>query len=256
MYVAVWVLVLAAGTIGLMILRQWGWNQIERAHVRDSFAEAWQSYENGDVVQAQKRVSLLLRARPERLPEAMDRFDTALLALPAAAREIERSTAARDLPPIERARHAVIFQSGEAADRTFAGASDSHRDVVLWQARQHVLAGRFNEARDDFEAYWIANSAARADTAAALRPKATDLKTNGAQAAGQLFWAGLWVAAIDVANQAREAGADDPSLLFFAALEAEDEQDKAASAVRYRECLEALPNHGLALRRLLVLEEG
>ena len=97
-YGIAWLMVLVIGATGLMFLRQWGWSRIEQEHAQTLFAQTRDTFDRGDVIQAQKTVVQLLKARPDRLPDALAVFDTDTLGMPAVIDVVRASPEFRELP--------------------------------------------------------------------------------------------------------------------------------------------------------------
>lgn len=258
LYALVWLTILLVGAGGLMALRQWGWARIEYEHAQSAFAEARDAFDRGDFVRAQRTFVRLIEAKPERLSLALATFDTDVLAMPSAAEAVANSEAMSQLPAVERARHVLVLQGADAAlERlnAMATAGKADRDATLWHARVLLARAEFEGAKKRFDAYWSGHIRERDELFGQLTPGQDELVDRGASAADQLFKLGLWAKAATLAESARNAGAKDPALDFYIAVAAERNEGKAAAIKLYERVLDALPNHDLALRRLLRLSE-
>jgi len=246
-------MVLVMGATSLIVLRRWGWSRIEDEHARVLFAQTRETFDRGDVIQAQKTLVRLLKIRPDRLTHAVSVFDTDMLGMPAALAEVHASPNNTDLSPIDQLRQAIIHGGAQAAyEKLDAMKSNEENDraAALWNARLLLMDGEFSDANERFDGFWAGYPDERRETIELLTPEDADLNQRGASAADKLFRLGLWDEAAEVAENAQTAGAQDPGLGFYIARQAERDEGRLAAIAQYDRVLQAFPNHDLALRRV------
>jgi len=254
--IGLWLLLAGAGAAGITLLRQYGSAVAERERARTVLARAQAHYDDGDFATCQAELTQALALAPSVGAEIVDRFGARLVALPNAAERLA-AEAAGTQDTLTQARVEILRGNAERGGRlleSYAAAGGRDPRAALWRGRLAVNAARFAEARDYFMYYWRANESEKKTTLARLRaPSGADLEQR-MQSGRDLFHAGLWTEAFAAFAELRHAGAADPELEFFQAVE-EDLAGKSDDAKgHYRATLARLPGHLLALHRLRDME--
>lgn len=253
--ILVWVVILAVGLGLVSAIRRYGGAISERHHARALMDEAAAACDQGETLAAQRTLLTALARVPREAPEAVRRFNVRLLAMP----DVTDWFAA---PPPEAAEALAGDQQAAAAWLVLShatapaltglgagenGFSDPH--TALWEGRLALETGRVEQAAAAFERYWEDRSAERASVANAIEGSVK----SPLDAARALLRAGLWKEAFDAADDAVDAGSQEPDALAFRGLAAEHRGDPVRAADLYRRVLSRHPTHLLARERLRAL---